>query len=158
MTTSPFAPRRFRRRGRWGWLLLAAVVLLPFVEIYLIIQVGQAIGAGWTLLLLIAGCVLGAWLIAHEGRRAWRILSTTMASGQMPGRELADKALILVGGVLLLIPGFVTDVLALFLILPFTRPLARRGLGRVVSRRFLDGQSPGPGPQGPVVRGEVVDE
>jgi UPF0716 protein FxsA len=78
----------------------------------------------------------------------------------MPARELADGALILIGGTLMLTPGFVTDAFGILLILPFTRPVARRLLTQVVTRRLLAGQTtrPGPGPGGPVVRGEVVED
>jgi UPF0716 protein FxsA len=155
---SPFQRRRLRRRSLRGWLLVAAFILVPIVEIYVIIQVGEAIGPWWTILLLIADSIFGSWLILHEGRRAWQALNTALSSGQMPARELADGALILVGGTLMLSPGFVTDAFGILLILPFTRPIARRLLTRVVGRRLLDGRRPGPGPQGPVVRGEVVDE
>jgi UPF0716 protein FxsA len=140
------------------WLLVAAFVIVPIVEIYVIIQVGQAIGPWWTILLLIADSIFGSWLIAHEGRRAWAALTTALSSGQMPARELADGALILVGGTLMLSPGFVTDAFGILLILPFTRPVARRLLTRVVSRRLLVVRPPGPGATGPVVQGEVVDE
>ena len=147
------------RRRRWApWVLFLAFVVVPLVEIYVIIQVGQVIGAWWTILLLIADSIFGAWLIGHEGRRAWRALNSALSSGQMPARELADGALILVGGTLMLSPGFVTDAMGILLILPFTRPIARRVLTRVVGRRLLDVRRPGPGPQGPVVQGEVVDE
>jgi len=146
-----------RRRFPW-WLVLAAFIITPILEIYVIIQVGQVIGAWWTILLLIADSIFGSWLIKREGRRAWRALTTAIESGRMPATELADGALILVGGTLMLSPGFVTDLFGIVLILPFTRPLARRLLTRYVSRRLLDGRRPGPGPQGPVVRGEVVDE
>src|SRR6195952_5988062 len=95
-----------RRRFPW-WLLLVAFVIVPIVEIYVIIQVGQVIGAWWTILLLIADSVFGSWLIAHEGRRAWQALTTALSSGRMPAKELADGALILVGGTLMLSPGFV---------------------------------------------------
>jgi UPF0716 protein FxsA len=140
------------------WLLVAAFVIVPIVEIYVIIQVGQAIGPWWTILLLIADSIFGSWLIAHEGRRAWAALTTALSSGQMPARELADGALILVGGTLMLSPGFVTDAFGILLILPFTRPVARRLLTRVVSRRLLVVRPPGRGATGPVVQGEVVDE
>jgi UPF0716 protein FxsA len=139
-------------------VLVAAFVLVPIVEIYVIIQVGQAIGPWWTILLLIADSMFGSWLIAHEGRRAWQALTTALSSGRMPAQELADGALILVGGTLMLSPGFVTDAFGIVLILPFTRPFARRLLTRVVSRRLLDVRRPGPGSGGPVVRGDVVDE
>jgi UPF0716 protein FxsA len=83
----------------------------------------------------------------------------------MPARELADGALILVGGTLMLSPGFVTDALGIVLILPLTRPLARAALTRVVTRKLAaaggrpgNARRPGPRPEGPVVRGEVVDD
>ncbi len=155
------------RRRRWApWVLFLAFVVVPLVEIYVIIQVGQVIGPWWTILLLIADSMYGAWLIRHEGRRAWLALSTALDSGKMPAKELADGALILVGGTLMLSPGFVTDALGILLILPITRPVARRLLTRVVSKRLLAGtldvrggpRPPGAGPEGPVVRGEVLDE
>jgi UPF0716 protein FxsA len=158
VTTGPLRRRRLRRRSTPWWLLVAAFVLVPIVEIYVIIQVGRAIGAWWTILLLIADSIFGSWLIAHEGRRAWQALTTALSSGRMPAKELADGALILVGGTLMLSPGFVTDVFGIALILPFTRPIARRLLTRVVSRRLLDVRRPGPGSGGPVVRGDVVDD
>jgi UPF0716 protein FxsA len=158
MTSGPIRRRRLRRRSWPWWLLVAAFVIVPIVEIYVIIQVGQAIGAWWTILLLIADSIFGSWLIAHEGRRAWQALTMALSSGRMPSRELADGALILIGGTLMLSPGFVTDAVGILLILPFTRPFARAALTRVVARRLLTATRPGPGSQGPVVQGEVVDE
>jgi UPF0716 protein FxsA len=160
------------RRRRWvTWLLVITFVVVPLLEIYVLIQVGQVIGPWWTILLLIADSILGGWLIRREGRRAWQALTTALNSGQMPAKELADGALILIGGTLMLSPGFVTDALGILLILPLTRPVARRVLTRVVSKRLaagwvdvrMDGRTDGreeprPGPGGPVIRGEVVDE
>src|SRR5436305_11593532 len=108
-----------------GWFVLA-LLLVPIAEIYVIVQVGQAIGAGPTILLLIADSVFGAWLVRHEGRRAWANLTRTLQSGQMPTKELADGGLLLVGGTLLMTPGFLSDILGYFMVLPFTRPVARR--------------------------------
>jgi UPF0716 protein FxsA len=156
MSTTGYARPR-RRRFVW-WLLVAAFIAVPILEIYVIIQVGQVIGAWWTIALLIADSIFGSWLIRREGRRAWLALTTALESGRMPATELADGALILVGGTLMLSPGFVTDVFGILMILPFTRPIARRLLTRLVGRRLLNARRPGPGPQGPVVRGEVVDE
>lgn len=150
-----------RRRGWLAWLLIVAFVVVPLVEIWVLIQVGQVIGPWWTILLLIADSIVGGWLIRREGRRAWRALTTALDSGQMPAKQLADGALILVGGTLMLSPGFVTDAVGIVLILPFTRPVARRLLTRVVSRRLLAGRVDvrrGPRPQGPVVSGEVLDD
>ena len=150
-------------------VLLVLFLLTPVVEIYVIIQVGQQIGALPTVALLLAESALGAWLVKREGRRAWQTLRGSLGTGRMPARELADAALVLVGGTLLLTPGFVTDVVGFFLILPITRPLARRGLawlvarraGTAVSRRFggaVPGGAPGVREDPRVVRGEVVDD
>jgi UPF0716 protein FxsA len=153
--------------------LFLAFLVVPVLEIWLLIQIGQVIG-GWTTVgLLIADSLLGAWLVRREGRRAWAALQTAIQSGRMPDRELADGAMIVAGGALLLTPGFITDLVGFFLLLPFTRPIARRGLGWFLGRRVrvVTARSPyGPlfdagaarrGPQPApdrVVRGEVVDE
>ena len=109
---------------------------------------------------------------------AWEALREALDRRRMPARELADGALVLVGGTLLITPGFVTDLAGLFCVLPFTRPMARTALTRYVARTFLSGagapgyrgqgQAPGRPGQAPtggrqrpgtdeVVRGEVVD-
>jgi len=155
-----------RRRRIPLWVAFLLFLVVPLLEIYVLIQVGQVIGPWWTILLLIADSVFGAWLIRREGGRAWRALNSALASGRMPARELADGALILVGGTLMLTPGFVTDAVGVLLILPFTRPLFRRALAGVVSRRlvvvpgagFGNATRPEPGSQGSVVQGEVLDQ
>ncbi len=134
-------PRR-PLRLRW-WLLVVALVVVPLAEIYVLIQVGQVIGVWWTILLLIADSIFGSWLIKREGGRAWSALREALESGRMPARELADGALILVGGTLMLSPGFVTDAFGILLILPFTRPIARRILTGVVARRLTVAGVPG---------------
>ena len=168
-----------RRGFPWGLLLLAFIVV-PLVEIYVIIQIGQVIGAWWTIALLIADSILGSWLVKREGARAWRALRVALEQGRMPTRELADGMLILVGGILMLTPGFVLDIVGILCILPVTRPLGRRVLTGVISRRLVGVSFPGapggagfpgagqdprtqqrPGPVNPdsgVVQGEVVDE
>jgi UPF0716 protein FxsA len=149
------------RRSRWTRLaLFTAFIVVPLIEIWVLIQVGQVIGPWWTILLLILDSLLGTWLIRREGGKAWQGLRVALDSRRMPARELADGALILIGGTLMLTPGFVTDAFGILLILPFTRPVARRLLTQVVSRRLLAGYTtrPGTGPGGPVVRGEVVDD
>lgn len=127
-----------QRRGG-GWILpvlLVAMVALPFLEIYLIVRVGELIGVWWTLAILVGEALLGAWLMRREGTRAWKALNEAFASAKMPTGELADTALILVGGVLLVMPGFITDVFGLLFLLPFTRPLARKVLAYAVARRM----------------------
>ncbi|HYF73818.1 MAG TPA: FxsA family protein [Nocardioides sp.] len=150
---------RSRRRRLVTLALVALFIGMPLLEIYVLVQVGQVIGAWWTILLLVLDSILGTLLIRHEGARAWRALRDAIGSGRMPARELADGALILVGGTLMLAPGFVTDAFGVLLILPMTRPVFRRLLTALVSRRvLLDVTRPGRGPEGPVVRGEVIDE
>ena len=150
---------RAPRRGRSPWgLVFLAFLVIPIVEIYVLIQVGQVIGAWWTVLLLVADSIFGSWLLKREGARAWRALQTALSEGRMPARELADAALIVFGGTLMITPGFVTDAVGLVAILPFTRPFARRLLTAVVTRRLVVVQDARrPGPPDDVVRGEVVD-
>lgn len=116
-------------------LLVLLFIVVPVLEIYVIVRVGQLIGAVPTVLLLVAESLLGAWLVKREGRRAWAALRGALGTGRLPGRELADAALVLVGGTLLLTPGFVTDVVGLVFVLPVTRPLAGAGLAWLVARR-----------------------
>jgi UPF0716 protein FxsA len=152
-----------RRRRLVQGALFVVFVVVPLVEIYVIVQVGQVIGAAWTIALLFLSGFVGAWLIRHEGARAWRAMREALESGRMPATEIADGALILVGGTLMVAPGFITDGLGILLVLPITRPVFRRLLAAVVARRLvvsaMDVRRPGPGPgEGPVVRGEVVDD
>ncbi|GGL54232.1 FxsA family protein [Planomonospora parontospora] len=107
-------------------LLFLAFLVVPVLEIWALIQVGQVIGGPLTVALLLADSLLGAWIVRREGRRAWQSLQTALQGGRMPDRELADGAMIVAGGALLLTPGFLTDVAGFLLVLPFTRPLMRR--------------------------------
>lgn len=146
-----------------SWLLFLALVVVPLAEIWVLIQVGQVIGAWWTIALLVLDSILGGWLIRREGARAWRALRSALSSGRMPARELADGALIVAGGTLMLSPGFVTDAFGIFCILPLTRPVARRFLTGFLARRLLpayptpDARHPGHRSEESVVRGEVID-
>jgi UPF0716 protein FxsA len=110
-------------------------LLVPIVEIYVIIQVGQVIGPLPTIALLIIESLIGAWLLKREGRAAWLALQRAVGEGRLPGNELVDAGLVLVGGTLLLAPGFITDVVGFFCILPPTRPIARRLLLWLMVRR-----------------------
>jgi UPF0716 protein FxsA len=118
-------------------LLVLLFVALPIAEIYVIIKVGEAIGALWTILLLIADSVIGARLLTWQGRSAWRRFQEAVASGRMPHNEVLDGVLIVTGGTLLLTPGFITDVLGVWLLLPPTRALVRRAVVRSVRRRGM---------------------
>jgi UPF0716 protein FxsA len=137
-------PAGRRRRPRWLTLVFVLLLVVPIIEIAGIVAVGRIIGGWETLLLLLVESALGAWLVRREGAKAWRALSTALNTGRMPSRELADAALVLVGGTLLLTPGFVTDIVGFFFILPVTRPLARGFLETAVRRRLLAGMFGGP--------------
>ena len=142
-------------------LLVVLLVAVPVAEIYLLVQLGQRIGGPLTVLLLVVEALVGAWLVRREGGRAWRALDGGFRSGRVPTGELADAALVLVGGVLLMLPGLLSDVLGLFFLVPFTRPFARKLVGFFVARRLQrSGLRPG-GPAtagGTVVEGEVVPD
>lgn len=143
------------------WLVLAFITV-PLVEIFVIVQVGQLIGGWWTVALLFGISLLGGLLVRKEGRRAWIALVDALNTGRMPTRELLDGALILIGGSLMLTPGFVTDAVGLLMLLPPTRPASRRLVTVLVSKRILAGivyptrQDPRQG-AGPVIPGQVVD-
>lgn len=135
-------------------LLLLAFLLVPIAELYVIIQIGQAIGVVPTLALLVLGALLGAALARSQGRAAWQRFNRALAAGRVPARETFDGAMIILGGALLLTPGFITDVFGIALLLPPTRALLRRGVGRLARRRVaftwrVSGfPAPGTGPDG----------
>jgi UPF0716 protein FxsA len=116
-------------------LFLALFLLLPIAELYVIIQVGQAIGLVPTLALLILDGFVGAALARSQGRAAWERFNRALAEGRVPARETADGAMIILGGALLLTPGFITDVVGFGLLLPPTRALLRAGVTRLARRR-----------------------
>jgi UPF0716 protein FxsA len=117
-------------------LLLLAFLLLPIAELYVIIQIGQAIGLVPTLALLVVDALLGAALARSQGRAAWERFNRALAAGRVPARETFDGAMIILGGALLLTPGFITDVFGLALLIPPTRALIRRGVARLARRRM----------------------
>jgi UPF0716 protein FxsA len=100
-------------------------ILLPIAEIYVIIKVGEAIGVLPTIALLILDGFLGAALLRHQGRAAWRRFNEALAAGKVPAREVFDGAMVIVGGAFLLAPGFITDVIGLLLLIPPSRALFR---------------------------------
>lgn len=126
-------------KRRWPTILLVLLIVIPIIEVYLIIQVGHAIGGWQTFWLIIVWSLIGAWIVKREWSKAFGALSGALRTGRMPARELADAAIVLVGGVLLLAPGFLTDLIGLLLILPFTRPFTRRLFQASIARRVVGG-------------------
>lgn len=115
-----------------GAILFLLLLVIPIAELYVIVQVGDLIGIGPTLLLLIGVSVLGTILLKREGAATYFKARDVLASGGIPSKELTDGFLILLGGALLLTPGFLTDIVGLLLILPFTRAPLKRFFRTVV--------------------------
>jgi UPF0716 protein FxsA len=123
--------------------LIVLFIVVPIAELYVIVQVGQAIGIWPTLALLLADALLGSFLLKHQGRGAWRRFNEALAQGRFPGREVVDGLLIVVGGTLLLAPGFITDIAGLILLIPPTRAIVRGVLRRFTIGRFEVVSMPG---------------
>ena len=115
--------------------LVAIFIVVPLVELYVILKVGDAIGAVWTILLLAADSVLGSLLLRAQGRSVWRRFNDAIAAGRMPHREVMDGVLVIFGGAFLITPGFLTDIVGLILLIPPTRAVARRVLVRRLGQR-----------------------
>ena len=148
-------------------VLLVLFIVMPIDELAIIIAVGREIGVGPTVLVLLADAVLGSLLARSQGRLAWRRFAEATQAGRPPAREVLDGALVVLGGALLLTPGFISDVAGILLLLPPTRAVARRVLVKRLAHRMVvamtaprPGQAPGPGP-GPRghadVEGTAVD-
>lgn len=120
-------------------LLLLLFVVVPLVELYVIIQVGQAIGALPTIALLVIDSILGSLLLRAQGRTVWRRFRAALAAGRPPARETVDGVLVIFGGTLMLAPGFVTDLFGILLLLPPSRAIARRGILRNARTRLFLG-------------------
>jgi UPF0716 protein FxsA len=161
--------------------ILLALIVASILEIWVIVQVGPVLGAPATLLLLVASAVLGAWLLRREGARTWRAFTTALAERRPPAVEVVDGVLVLTGGLLMMLPGFVSDVVGLLLVLPPTRRVVRGVvLLRLASRlpagvlgplRVRSRRAPGeragerrpagpPAPDGPprVLEGQIVED
>jgi UPF0716 protein FxsA len=119
--------------------LFILFVVIPVIELYLLIKVGSLIGALPTVALVLSISMAGAWLVRHQGFEILRRIQAELAQGQLPVAELLDGAMVLIGGVLLLTPGFFTDVLGLFFLIPYTRELIKQFARLWLQRRLARG-------------------
>ena len=117
-------------------ILLLIFVILPIAELYVIIKVGGVIGVLPTLALLVLDSFVGAALARSQGRIAWARFNQALAEGRVPTREVFDGAMVILGGALLLTPGFITDVIGILLLIPPTRALFRAVVARLARRRL----------------------
>jgi UPF0716 protein FxsA len=131
-------------------LLVILFIVVPIAELALLIQVGQVIGVWWTILLLVADALIGSWLLRTQSRAAWRRFNEALAGGRVPHREVVDGVLVIFGGVLLLTPGFITDIFGVLFLLPPTRVLLR---GLLVRRGALKLMGAMPGTASPPSNG-----
>ena len=167
--------------------MLAAALLLPVLEIAVAIEVGTFVGGLAVFAWILLAAVVGMMVVRRQGSAAWQAVNASARTGTPPSRELADATVLMLAGILLILPGFITDVVALLLLLPFTRPVARRPIERFFRRAAADQASvrtaylrgvqfgpgapgapgapqAGPGRFGPgfgrddVIQGEVVDD
>lgn len=153
-------------------LLALAAVGLVALEVFVIVLVAKAVG-WWVVAMLLATSIVGGWLVKREGMKTFTSLRTRADAAADPAGRLGDAAVVLVGGLMILLPGFVTDLLGIVFVLPPVRPFARRVLTAVVGSRFeniemtmpqafrtADGYGgagdSGPQPTGSVVEGRVV--
>jgi UPF0716 protein FxsA len=149
-------------------LLVVLFVVVPLVELAVIMRVGQLLGTWPTIGLLVADSILGAWLLRREGRRAWQQFRRALEQARWPGDEVTQGGLVIVGGTLLLTPGFVTDVVGFLLLLPPTRAVLSRILrarltpaplqgAQAVRRRRKGGADAPPDAGGDVFDVEVIE-
>jgi len=137
---------------------------MPFVLLYLVVEIVALvalvswIGIGWTLLVLLAGSVLGLLLARHEGMRAMRAMAEAARDRRVAHVEMTDGLLIAMGGLLLLVPGLVTAVAGLLLLLPPTRSLVRRRMVRAAEQQAPILRTARIRGDGTIVDGEVVDD
>ena len=126
-----------RRLEMMFFLLLLLFLAVPLAEILVIVEVAQRTGIIETIALLLIVSILGAWLVKSEGMGVIRKIQFQLIQGQIPNKELLDGGLILIAGVLMLTPGFITDVFGLLLLFPLTRPIIRRlFFKRIVNQPF----------------------
>ncbi len=119
------------------FLLIVLFIVVPIAELAVLIQIGQLIGIWWTIALLVADAILGSLLARSQGRSVWRRFNEAIQAGRPPAREVMDGALVVFGGALLLTPGFLSDILGVFLLLPPTRALVRAVLVRRFAGRMV---------------------
>lgn len=119
--------------------IIASIIVIPAVEIWGIIQMGSLIGGWATFALILITGFAGAYVARMEGRKALLEVQRQLQQGQPPGHAMLNGLCILIGGLLLLAPGFFTDLIGLTLLLPFTRPLYRILIYRWLEKKLRNG-------------------
>lgn len=122
---------------RW---IIVLLIVVPALEIWGILSVGRWIGGWQTFLLIVLTGLIGAYLAKREGRKVWEYAQHQMSLGYSPTASILDGIIIFVGGVFLLAPGFITDIIGSILLLPFTRPVVKRWLYYWLEKQIRNGK------------------
>tara|TARA_B100001057_G_scaffold384340_1_gene390782 strand:+ start:2500 stop:2925 length:426 start_codon:yes stop_codon:yes gene_type:complete len=126
--------------------ILLTIILVPVVEIYLFIKIGSEIGAISTILLILSTAVIGVYYAKYEGLNTLKSGFTQLSRNETPAYEVISGAAIAFAALLLIIPGFATDLLGFLLIFPFTRKMIFNQLGKKFKpeakkeNNFIDGE------------------
>lgn len=123
----------------WKWLI-AVIVILSAIEIYGFDLVASRVGGGNTFLLTIVTSAIGMLMMRFEGRKVLEDSRARMSSGQIPGRSMVDGLCVFIGGMLLVIPGFVTDIIGFTMVFPLTRPLYRFLILKWIEKKMKKGK------------------
>jgi UPF0716 protein FxsA len=115
------------------WLMVLFIVI-PATEIFVLLSIGKLIGGWETFALILVSGFLGAYLSKREAKRVWEYAQHRLSKGEIPTDSILDGICIFAGGLLLLTPGFITDISGLLLVLPFTRPIAKLLLLKLIRR------------------------
>src|SRR5437763_4787672 len=118
-------------------ILVLVFLVMPIIELVVIIKIGAAIGVVYTVGLLILSSLVGAWLMRREGVGVLRRMQAAIDAGRVPGKEMADGFLILLGGALMVAPGFITDILGMLLLVPPVRAVVRAAVRRRIAKRVI---------------------
>ena len=121
-------------------MLFLLMIVLPFVELALLLNVGERIGAGWTLVSVIGTGIVGAQLARREGVKTLMALQKEVQTGAMPGRLLVGGAVIFASGILLMTPGILTDILGFLGLFPVSRALLVERVFQWIERAVADGR------------------
>lgn len=121
------------------WFIVLCILLIPIVELWGLIKMGQWIGAFPTILLVILTAIIGGYLAKREGMRTYQLIMLQLRNGELPGEALLDGAVILIGGILLLTPGFFSDIVGLFFLIPYTRTYIKLFIRRWLSKQLNNG-------------------
>ncbi|MDF1532161.1 MAG: FxsA family protein [ANME-2 cluster archaeon] len=120
--------------------LLILFVTVPFIELYILMEMSRQLGLLPTLMLVIVTGITGAALAKHQGLGVLHRIRSEMSFGQMPGDSLFDGVLVLIGAILLLTPGILTDITGFLLLIPGTRVLFKKNLKNWASKKLRSGQ------------------